>query len=122
MDEIFNHERIEIDEKIERFGIERLMTEIRSICEEKAGDMRRTYEEREALKNVGNPQGINVRDVDQLVGKAFDYHGGKAVLEALIRKVEAIGEDFSDRDMKAQCKKQVDALRLKTVRDAWGIS
>lgn len=121
MNEIFNHDRIAMDEMIDRFGIERFMQEVKDICKEKASDKRRTSEERELLHYTGEPTTLRIENVDRAVGELFNFHGGAAIITALIKHIETLSEDWDDADMKRQAKRMADALQLKTVRDAWGI-
>lgn len=119
--EIMNHDRIQLDELIERHGPQRIIEELKSIFVEKQNDKRREFDEREYLATAFASKGIDFANVDQAVGALFDYHGGAAILEALIRKVEKVGDAWEDADMKKQCSKQVEALRLKSVQKAWGL-
>lgn len=122
--EIFNPDRIEIDEMLDKFGPKAFMATVQSICAEKAKETSRPYDERLAFEDVTRltfKVGVDIADVDDVVNATFDYHGGGAILKSLIKRMELIGETSNSQDLKKQCKRAVEALQLKTVRDSWGL-
>ena len=116
--EILNHDRIAIDEMIDRFGPEQFIDEIKSIFAEKVNNPKTQLLDREFMNTCFKGAALHPPEA---IREIFNEQGASGLIESINVMLLELKEEWTDKDMQAQLDKMIKAFTLNSFRKAWGL-